>query len=101
MKSLIAVMALVVSANSFAYSIADSTVLTSAAPFLSSATTSGGLQKAEANQVINDAQELLQSGVASASLSSKIEAVRATDDSISELEAVGILVDAATAILSK
>lgn len=100
MKSLIAVLALTVSANVFAYSIADSTVLTSASPFLTSATTLSGL-KAEANQVINDAQNLMQSGEASAFLAEKIKLVQASDDSIADMEAVEILIEDAQVILAE
>lgn len=100
MKSFIAVFALVVSANSFAYSTVDSSVLTIASPFLSSATTSGSLPKAEANKVINDAQELMQSGKPSEFLSAKIKLVQDSDASISEMEAVEVLIDHAEAILA-
>ena len=100
MKSLIAVLALTVSANVFAYSIADSTVLTSASPFLTSATTLGGL-KAEANQVINDAQDLMQTGEASAFLAEKIKLVQESDASIADMEAVEILVEEAQTILAE
>ena len=100
MKSLIAALALTVSANVFAYSIADSTVLTSASPFLTSATTLGGL-KAEANQVINDAQDLMQTGEASAFLAEKIKLVQESDASIADMEAVEILVEDAQTILAE
>lgn len=100
MKSLIAVIALVVSANSFAYSLADSTVLTIASPFLSSATTSGGLQKAEANKVIRDAQDFMQTGEASVSLLAKISMIQGSDDSISADDAVGLLIEDAQAVLA-
>lgn len=101
MKSLIAVIAIAISANSFAYSITDSTVLTSLSPLLSSATSSGGLQKVQANAVLNDAQEMLQSGEASSFLSQKIQETQAMNDGISEVEALDILVASAQSILSK
>lgn len=99
MKFAIAMMSLLVSANVFAYSIADSTVLTLASPFLSSATTSASLPKAEAAKLINDAQELMQSGKSSEFLSAKIKLVQDSDASISEMEAVEVLIDHAEAVL--
>lgn len=71
MKTTIALLSLVLSANVFAYSIADSTVLTSATPLLSSATTSGTLPEKQAAMVINDSQEFFQSGKLSVFLSQK------------------------------
>lgn len=101
MKSLIAMLALAVSANVFAYSITDSTVLTSVSPLLSSATTSGGLQKVQANAVINDAQDMLQSGEASSFLSQKIQETKDLNEGISDSEALDILLNSAESILSK
>lgn len=101
MKFTIAMLSLVISANVFAYSITDSSVLTSASPLLSTATTSGGLQKVQANAVINDAQEMLQTGEASSFLSQKIKETQDLNEGVSESEALDILVESAQYILSK
>lgn len=101
MKFTIAMLSLVVSANVFAYSITDSTVLTSASPFLSSATTSGSLGKAQANAVINDAQAMLQTGETSSFLSQKIREVQESNAGASESEALDILIESAQSLLSK
>ena len=101
MKFAIAMLSLVVSANVFAYSVTDSSVLTSASPLLSNATTSGGLQKAQANTVINDAQEMLQTGEASSFLSQKIKETQDLNEGASEAEALDILIESAQSILSK
>lgn len=101
MKFAIAMLSLAITANVFAYSITDSTVLTSVSPLLSSATTSGGLQKAQANAVINDAQEMLQTGETSSFLSSKIRETQDLNAGISDSEALDILINSAQEILSK
>lgn len=101
MKFTIAMLSLVISANVFAYSITDSSVLTSASPLLSTATTSGGLQKVQANAVLNDAQEMLQTGEASSFLSQKIKETQDLNEGASEAEALDILVESAQSILSK
>lgn len=97
MKATIAILALAVSANVMAYSITDSTVLTSATPLLSSATTSGELQKAQAAAIINDSQEYFQSGKLSAFLAQKVAEVQAQSE-LSIDEAVDALVDDASNI---
>jgi hypothetical protein len=99
MKSTIALIALALSANVFAYSVTDSTVLTSASPLLSSATTSGGYQKAQANIVLNDAQEFMQSGRLSAFLSQKIAEAQAINEGASESDALEMLINEAESIL--
>jgi hypothetical protein len=91
MKLSIALLTLAVSANVMAYSITDSTVLTSATPLLSSATTSGELQKAQAAAIINDSQEYFQSGKLSAFLAQKVSEVQ-TESELSVDEAVDALV---------
>ncbi|MEA9357719.1 hypothetical protein SHI21_15925 [Bacteriovorax sp. PP10] len=101
MKSLIAILALAVTANVFAYSVTDSSVLTSAAPFLSSATTSGSLGKVQANAIINDAQEMLQTGETSSFLSQKIKETQDLNAGASESEALDILIESAQSLLSK
>ncbi|AUN97804.1 hypothetical protein DOM21_12305 [Bacteriovorax stolpii] len=99
MKKTIALIALALSANVFAYSITDSTVLTSASPLLSSATTSGEFQKAQANIVLNDAQEYMQSGRLSAFLSQKIADAQAINEGASESDALEMLLNEAESIL--
>ena len=99
MKLTIAMFSLVLSANVFAYSLGDSTVLTSAAPLLSSVSTSGGLEKAEANLVLNDAQELSLSGTMSVFLSQKINEVQEINNEASVADALEVLVSEAEAIL--
>lgn len=99
MKTTIAMLSLVLSANVFAYSITDSSVLTSASPLLSSATTSGGYQKAQANLVMNDAQEFMQSGRLSAFLSQKIAEAQAINEGASEADALEMLINEAESIL--
>jgi len=101
MKFTIAMLSLVISANVFAYSITDSSVLTSVSPILSSATTSGGIQKAQANAVLNDAQEMLQSGEVSSFLSQKIQETQELNAGASESDALEILIHSAQEILSK
>lgn len=101
MKFTIAIVSLVVSANVFAYSVTDSSVLTSASPLLSSATTSGGVQKVQANAVLNDAQDMLQTGEASTFLSQKIKETQALNDGVSAAEALDILIESAQSILTK
>ena len=100
MKSTIALIALALSANVFAYSVTDSTVLTSASPFLSSVTTSGGFEKAQANIILNDAQEYMQSGRVSAFLAQKISEAQSANEGASEVEALEILINNAEAILN-
>ena len=99
MKSVIAMLSLVISANVFAYSITDSTVLTSASPLLSSATTSGGVAEKQAAIILNDAQEYDQSGTASAFLSQKIKEAQEVNEGASESDAVEMLVNEAQSIL--
>lgn len=97
MKATIALLALALSANVMAYSITDSTVLTSATPLLSSATTSGGLEKVQAAAILNDSQEFFQSGKLSAFLAQKVSEVQ-SENEVSVEEAVDLLVNAAEAI---
>ena len=102
MKSVITILSLVVSANVFAYSLTDSTVILSASPLLTSAATSTrGYAKRQAAVIINDAQELIQSGRASAFLSQKIKEAQEVNDGASESDALEMLVNEAEAILAK
>lgn len=99
MKSLIAVLALAISANVFAYSIVDSTVLTTALPTVSSASTTGGYPAAL--MVIDDAVEFNQSGVLHPKLEMRVNIVRDADSSISIAEAVDLLVARANEIIEE
>lgn len=99
MKSLIAVLAIAVSANVHAYSIADSTVLTTALPTVSSASTSGGYPAAL--QVVEDAVEFNQSGILHPKLEMRVNAIRNADSSISISEAVDMLVERANEIIEE
>lgn len=100
MKLSIALLTLALSANVMAYSITDSTVLTSASPFLSTVSTSGGFAEKQAALVLNDSQEFFQSGRLSAFLSQKVSEVQAEISDASVEEAVDLLVNEATTILN-
>jgi hypothetical protein len=99
MKSIIALLSIAFSANSFAYSAADSTVLTSAFPMLMSATTSGILPEKLAAMVLNDAQDLIQNDKMSVFLNQKIKEVQAIHKDASEEDALDLLINAAETIL--
>ena len=99
MKFAIVMLSLVISANVFAFSVTDVLVLTTASPLLSSATTSGAAKKAQADAVINDAQEMLQSGEISIFLSQKLQETQKLNKGISEAEALDILIESAQTIL--
>ena len=100
MKTTIALLSLVLSANVFAYSLADSTVLTSASPLLSSATTSGTIPEKQAAMVINDSQEFFQSGRLSVFLSQTINDAKAVNAGVSDEEALDMLINEAQSILN-
>lgn len=103
MKTTIAILSLIISANIFAsdiaYSVADSSVLISAGPMLSSATTSGTLPDKQAAMVLNDAQDLIQGGKMSAFLNQKIKDVQESNAGASEAEALDLLIEMAESIL--
>ena len=101
MKFTIAMLSLVVSANVFAFSIGYSTVGTVITPAISTAGIQGDLPKLQANAVLSDTQEMLQTGVASLFLSQKIRETQALNNDISEEEALDILIESAQEILSK
>jgi hypothetical protein len=104
MKSVIAMLSLVISVNVFAESVTNSTALTTASPLISSAsssTTSGTAPEKQAVLVLNDAQEFIQSGNASAFLSQKIKEVQEANAGASESDALEMLVNEAESILSK
>lgn len=93
MKSLIAVLALTLTANAFAYSIAETGVSISYSHF--------SLLKTEAAMVVNDVQELIQNGTATPLLSSKIAQLQDADNSLSDADALDILIEQSNAILAK
>ncbi len=99
MKTMTALLSLVISANVFAYSVTDLYLVTSLSPLLSSAATSGGFQKAQAAIVLNDAQEFMQTGKLSAFLSQKIAYAQEINEGASESEALDMLINEAQSIL--
>ena len=103
MKTAIALLSLVITANVFAsevaYSSADSSVLTTAGPMLSSATTSGSIPEKQARMLLNDAQDLIQDGKMSAFLNQKIKEIQAQDADASESDALDLLINQAEALL--
>ena len=101
MKKTITILSLIFSANTYAYSLGDSTVITAATPFLSSATTSGPLPEKQAAIILNDTQEFFQSGKLSSFLAQKIKDVQAVDLSASDEEAIDRLINEAESILNK
>ena len=101
MKFTITILSIVFSINVFAYSVSDVSAITSASPLLSSVTTTGFSQKAQANAIINDAQEILLTGKSSMFLSQKIRETQDLNQGISEAEALDILIQSAQSILSK
>lgn len=105
MKTTLAILSLILSANvlasDVAYSSADSSVLTTAGPMLSSATTSGTLPEKQAQMVLNDAQDFMQDGQMTAFLSQKIKEVQELNKDASQSEALDLLIAEADSILSK
>lgn len=103
MKTTLAILSLIISANVFAsdvaYSLADSSVLTTAGPMLSSATTSGSLPEKQAQMVLNDAQDLIQDGKMTAFLNQKILDIQLIHKDASQAEALDLLIEQAEAIL--
>lgn len=103
MKTTLAILSLIISANVFAsdvaYSLADSSVLTTAGPMLSSATTSGSLPEKQAQMVLNDAQDLIQDGKMTAFLNQKILDIQLIHKDASQAEALDMLIEQAEAIL--
>ena len=110
MKFTIAMLSLVLSANVFAYSVTDavtgvanSLVSTTSSPFLTSTAITMGAQmeKVQAEAVINDAQDMLQTGEVSLFLSQKIQEAQAQNLDLSVDEALDLLIESAQSILSK
>jgi hypothetical protein len=100
MKLSLTILSLVLSANVSAYSLADSSVLTSATPLLSSATTSGAFNAKQAALVLNDTQEFIQSGKMSAFLGQKIKDAQALNEGASQEDALDMLINEAEALLN-
>ena len=98
MKKLIAIATLALSVNAFSASFVGTTLLPTQSLALSSVSTSGNVQK-EAAQVLNDSQELIQSGKMSAFLSQKIKDIQAQDSSVSDSEALDALLSVSEQIL--
>jgi hypothetical protein len=84
-----------ITANLFAASFIQPSDGTSA----SSANISGGMGKLQAAIILNDAQQLIQTGKVSILLAQKIKDVQATNTEISESEALEIVVVRAEEIL--
>ena len=104
MKFTIAMLSLVLSVNVFANSIivtGNSLILTITAPTLALASTSVGFEKVQAEAVVNDAQDMLQTGKVSLFLSQKIQEAQAQNLDLSEAEALDVIIESAYSILSK
>lgn len=98
MKKLIAIVTVILSVNSFAASFVGTTLLPTQSLALSSVSTAGNVQK-EAAQVINDSQELIQSGKMSAFLNQKIKDIQSQDSSVSDQDALDALISVSEQIL--
>lgn len=100
MKIALIALSLTVSANVFAYSITDSTALTSLVPLMTSYSATGvKVRKAQAETILNDAQEFMQSGKASTFLSQKIKELQADNAGMSEDDALEVLIEVAQSVL--
>ncbi|MDD4972785.1 MAG: hypothetical protein PHY93_00460 [Bacteriovorax sp.] len=98
MKKLIAIATLALSLNAFSASFVGTTLLPTQSLALSSISTSGNVQK-EAAQVINDSQELIQSGKMTAFLGQKIKDIQAQDSAVSDSDALDALLSVSDQIL--
>ena len=98
MKKTIVFLTFLVSTNTFAYSVVDLTVLTSALPFISSASTSSGEAK-QAETLLNDAQAFFQNGTLTVFLQQKIKETQSLNEGASEADAIEMLIEEAEAIL--
>jgi hypothetical protein len=98
MKKLIAIATLVLSVNAFSASFVGTTLLPTQSLALLSVSTSGNVQK-EAAQVINDSQELIQSGKMTAFLGQKIKDIQGQDSTVSDSEALDALLSVSENIL--
>ena len=90
--------------NALAYTLAQ-TIYTTALGVATTEATSLAIssknQKAEAQRIQNEAQNYLQTGVASIFLESKIHLAKELDSSLSDDESVDLLIAASDIILSK
>ncbi|MBY0413667.1 MAG: hypothetical protein K2Q18_05860 [Bdellovibrionales bacterium] len=100
MKSVIALISVVISSNAFSYSATDASVLTSASPLLTTAVTSGGSPEKQAVLILDAVQEL-ELGKISPFLNQKIKEFQARHPDQSVADAIDSLVDEAQTILGK
>ncbi len=101
MKFAIVMLYMVVSANVFAFGENKISVSTNFSLLGTMISTSGPAgHKVQAEAVLNDAQEMLQTGSVSLFLSQKIQEVQNENDGISESEALDILIEASQVALA-
>jgi hypothetical protein len=99
MKIFIALLSVFVTANSFGASLNDASAVTTILPYATSATTVT-LPKLQAAIVLNDAQEAMQSGKVSTFLAQKIKDVQTSNSTMSESDALEIVIADAQEILN-
>ena len=100
MKLTIAMLTLVLSANVFAASVLPYSVWglsTTATVWITSTTDF----KVQAAAILNDSQEMLNTGNASLFLSQKIQETQSLNEGISEAEALDILIESAQSVLAE
>lgn len=88
--------------NALAYTLAESIYVTALGVATTEATsiaTSSKSQKAEAQRIQNEAQLYLQTGKTSLFLESKIELAKSLDSTLSDDEAVDLLIEASQILL--
>jgi hypothetical protein len=100
MKTATALLSLTLTMNVFAASLQDATLVTSILPYGSTAISSTGIPKLQAAIILNDAQEVMQSGQVSTFLAQKIKDAQILDESLSESEALEVVIAEAKAILN-
>lgn len=93
MKKIIAIVTLLISLSAFPSAITGWTL------YLSMTTTYPNAFDKEAAQIINDSQELMQTGNITAFLLEKIRIVQAKDSSLSDSEALDILLSVSSEVL--
>ena len=91
MKFTIVTLSLILSTNLFAKSVYEASELSLFTSYL----------KVQAEYVIEDTQEMLQSGRISILLSQKIKEIQAANQDLSDAEALDILIETAEKVLSK
>ena len=94
MKFTIVMLSLVLSVSAFQTALASSTVEPSFSRLVVN-------PKTQANLVINDSQQALNTGIVSLFLSEKIQEIQDQNEDISESEALDILLESALETLSK